>query len=456
MTRTEAVPNNRAMTPSPPRLLCAALLLAVALHLIATSCRRPALRLVLVTLDTLRYDSFAGGPGAASLMPLTLARGLKGRVFEEALAASTCTQPTHATIFTGLQPWEHGVTANGRVLQDRYRTVAEILSEAGFETAAVVASVPLARRFGFAQGFGSFREPFTHGFGSDEWEEASVDSRHFYALGSTITEEALRLLDGFKSNRQFLWVHYFDAHTPYGDAMPGSAALGPAEILGRIQAGGAEASGVAAQVRELYAGDVRSLDASLDRLLARLERDAGSIETHLVVTADHGENLGEGGIIGHGNHLTPEQVRVPLFVVSPRLAAGHDRRPTGSIDLAPTLLSLAGVKATLPGGCDLTASPRRSCVTVGMRRTYDRPTEALRADGSREVLSGVLFYVADEHGSLHVGDGSGLRDASADERWGRAAAGLFRSFETRLAGQAGAQAMDPEAERALRALGYLP
>jgi choline-sulfatase len=444
------------MAPLPPRLLYAAMLLAMALDLAAASCRRPALRLVLVTLDTLRYDSLAGAPGVGSLMPLTLARAQRGRVFEEALAASTCTQPTHATMFTGLNPWEHGVTANGRVLDDRYLTVAEILSEGGFETAAVVASVPVARRFGFAQGFGTFREPFTHGLGTDQWEEVSVDGRHFYALGGTITEEALRLLDAFRSSRQFLWVHYFDAHTPYGDTAPGGAALDPAEVLRRIQAGGAEASGVAAEVRDLYGRDVRALDGSLDRLMARLEHDAGSIETHVVVTADHGESLGEGGIIGHGNHLTPEQVRVPLFVVSPKLAAGRDRRPTGSIDLAPTLLSLAGVRATLPGGCDLTASPRRNCVTVGMRRTYGRPTEALRTDGSREVLSGHLFYMADEHGDLHLGDGSGLRDAGADERWARAAAGLFRSFETRLAGQARPTAMDPETERALRALGYLP
>jgi arylsulfatase A-like enzyme len=455
LTRPEAIPNNRAMPP-PLRFLSAALLLAVCLDLASASCRSGAVRLVLVTLDTLRYDSFAGAASAPSLMPLSLARARKGRLFEHALAATTCTQPTHATIFTGLQPWEHGVTANGRVLEERYRTLAEILSQDGFETAAVVASVPVAARFGFGQGFGSFREPFTHGLGAGRWEGKPIDSTRFYALAGTVTQEALRLLDGFSSRRQFLWVHYFDAHSPYGDAVPGAVALTPTEVLRRIRAGGAEASGVAAEARELYDGDVRALDGSLDRLLERLERDAPRIETHVVVTADHGESLGEDRIIGHGNHLTPEQVHVPLFVLSPRVPPGHDARPTGSIDLFATLLDLAGVKAVPSGGCDLAASPRRTCLTLGMRRTYDRPVEALRLDGSAEVLSGSLFYVADDAGRLFLGNGTGLLEPVPEEKWARGVTGLFRSFEGRLAGRPAGPALDPEAERALHALGYLP
>jgi arylsulfatase A-like enzyme len=411
---------------------------------------------VLVTLDTLRYDSLAGSGESPSLMPLTLARTRAGRTFERAFAASTCTQPTHATLFTGLHPWAHGVTANGRVLEERHVTIAEILAQAGFDTAAVVASVPVQARFGFAQGFRRFREPFTEGFGPDTWEGTKVEGGRFYALGGTVTDEALRLLDGFTAPRQFLWVHYFDPHAPYGDGAPGADALTPAEVVRRIQAGGAGAAGIAEQARGLYGADVRALDGHLERLLARLELDAAGIETHLVVTSDHGESLGEGGVIGHGDHLTPEQVRVPLFVLSPRVAPGRDPRTTGSIDLAPTLLSLSGVRAALPGGCDLAAPQGRPCLTVGMRRTYQQPHETLRTDGSRETLSGLLFYLADEQGRLHVGDGSSVREPGAGEAWTRGLTRLFRSFEANLGGRPGAQAMDPETEKALRALGYVP
>ena len=434
----------------------ATLLLGLALGLLSESCRPAAVRVVLVTLDTLRYDSLAGDAATASLMPLTLARGLKGRFFERAFAATSCTQPTHATLFTGLHPWQHGVTSNGRVLEGRYETVAEVLTENGFETAAVVASLPVSGRFGFAQGFRTFREPFTLGFGSDEWEGTKVEGARFYALGGTVTDEALRLLDSARSRRQFLWVHYFDPHAPYGDAAPGAVALTPADVIRRIRSGGAEAAGLSAEVRDLYGRDVGSLDAALDRLLARLEHDASRIETHVVVTADHGESLGEGQVIGHGNHLTPEQVHVPLFILSPRLASGRDSRPTGSIDLGPTLLALAGVKASMPGGCDLTTAARPRCLTVGMRRTYDRPTEAWRADGTRETLSGPLFYLADEAGRLHVGNGAGPLGAPADEAWARGLGRLFRSFEARLAGRPAGGPMDPETERALHALGYVP
>jgi hypothetical protein len=407
-----------------------------------------------VTLDTLRYDSLAGTSESSSLMPLTLARTRRGRFFERAFAASTCTQPTHATLFTGLHPWAHGVTANGRVLEARYLTVAEILSEAGFDTAAVVASVPVETRFGFAQGFRRFREPFTEGFGSDTWEGTPVDGGRFYALGGTVTDEALRLLDAFTSPRQFLWVHYFDPHAPYGDAAPGATALTPADVVRRIQAGGAEAAGIIDQVRDLYGADVRALDGNLE-LLARLDRDAAVSRPTSWYLRPRRE-LGEGQVIGHGNHLTREQVRVPLFVVSPRVVPGRDLRTTGSSDLAPTLLALAGVKATLLGGCDLTAPPGRPCLTVGMRRTYQQPLEALRADGTRETLSGFLFYLADDEGRLHVGDGSSLREAGAGEAWTRSVTGLFRSFEGHLSGRAAADVMDPETEKALRALGYVP
>lgn len=434
----------------------AALLAALGLALTGASCRPRAMRVVLVTLDTLRYDSLAGD-GAPSLMPLTLARARKGRLFEHAFAATTSTQPTHATIFTGLHPWAHGVTANGRVLEERHRTVAELLSEEGFETAAVVASMPVAARFGFGQGFRTFREPFTEGFGGDTWEGTTLDGGRFYAHGGTITDEAIRLLDASVAPKQFLWVHYFDAHSPYGDAPPGVTPVTPAELLRRIRVGGVAAAGIADTVRGLYGDDVRALDREVDRLLARLDRDAARIDTHVVVTSDHGESLGEDLVIGHGNHLAPEQVRVPLFVLSPRMAAGLDARNTGSIDLAPTLLSLAGVKAALPGGCDLTVrDATRPCHVVGMRRTYAEPLEALRTDGTSETLSGLLFYLADDKGRLHLGNGTNLRAEDAGATWTQALTGLFRSFEGQLAGHPASAATDPETLRALRALGYLP
>jgi arylsulfatase A-like enzyme len=437
-----------------PRALTPALALGLSAAGLLGTCRgAPApLRVVLVTLDTLRYDSFAGGSPGPSLMPRTRARAAKGRTFERAFAATSCTQPSHASMFTGLHPWEHGVTRNGQMLAGTHRTVAESLGEAGFETFAVVASVPVSARFGFAQGFQRFAEPFTEGFGQDAWEGMEVPGGRFYALAETVTDEALRQLDAARGSRQFLWVHYFDPHSPYGDSA-GGRALTPAEVLSRMADGADARAGLADEALELYGRDVQALDRSLDRLLERLERDRARFDTHVVVTADHGESLGEGHVIGHGNHLSPEQIHVPLFVVSRLSPAGPDRRATGSVDVASTILSLAGVEGRLGGGSDLLAPPRPVHGALGMRRTYDRPLEALRADGSKDRLEGYLFYAVDGGGAIRVGNGQVLEGGQASEA--RALTALFRRFERQLAGQPAAAPLDAETERALRALGYV-
>jgi arylsulfatase A-like enzyme len=444
-----------------PRFVAAAAGLAVAAAGAGLlSCRgRPpaAVRVVLITIDTLRHDSFAGGAAAPPLMPRTLARAARGRVFDRAFAATSCTQPSHASMFTGLHPWEHGVTANGRALATQHRRVAQSLQAAGFETFAVVASVPVSARFGFAQGFERFAEPFTHSLGTEAWEGVEVPGGHFYALAETITDAALGELDRARGSRQFLWVHYFDPHSPYGDTVSTGAALTPAAVLQRMGGGPAVRAGLADEALRLYNQDVAALDLSLDRLFRRLEQDQARFETHVVFTADHGESLGEGQVIGHGNHLTPEQVHVPLFILSPRVRAGRDARPTGSVDVAATLQSLAGVEERLGQGSDLTKADTARRPTVGMRRTYDRPFEALRADGRTERLDGYLFYLVEDDGGLIVGNSgspeAGAPDGPATPR-GQALAALFRGYERRLEGRAAAAPLDAETERALRALGY--
>jgi arylsulfatase A-like enzyme len=436
------------------RALTGAFALALAAAGLLASCRaapRPV-RVVLVTIDTLRSDSFAGGPAGPSIMPLTRARAARGRTFERAFSAASSTQPSHASMFTGLHPWEHGVTRNGQALAGTQRTVAEALGEAGFETFAVVASVPVSVRFGFGQGFQRFAEPFTQSFGLDAWEGVEVPGRRFYALAETVTDEALRQLDAAQGRRQFLWVHYFDPHSPYGDSA-GGRALTPAEVLSRMADGAGERAGLAEEARELYGRDVQALDRSLDRLLGRLERDGARFDTHVVVTSDHGESLGEGHVIGHGNHLTAEQIHVPLFILSRRCAAGPDGRNTGSVDVAATLLSLAGVEGRLGGGSDLLSPPRAAHPTLGMRRTYDHPFEALRADGSSERFEGYLFYAVDGSGGIRVGNGEAVEGGRPSEARGLTA--LFQRFERQLAGLPAAAPLDAETERALRALGYV-
>jgi arylsulfatase A-like enzyme len=275
-------------------------------------------RIVLITLDTLRFDYFDAGPDGKPAMPLTLAHARRGLIFERFYTSSPVTQPSHATLFTGLQPWEHGITRNGLVLSDRFPSIVEIFREHGFETQAVIASFPLASRFGFARGFDKFYEDFGEMFmkGLDVWEgDWEIPGGEFFSMGDSITEQAMKALNQAKADRQFFWFHYFDPHSPYGSSQGQSINKFDIfkETFQHSPPGGPMVKKYVARAKRLYAKDVAYMDAALAHLLNRLETDSGRFETHIFVVSDHGESFGEGGSLAHGFRLSEEQIRVPAF-----------------------------------------------------------------------------------------------------------------------------------------------
>jgi arylsulfatase A-like enzyme len=159
-------------------------------------------RIVLITLDTHRFYRLDPGHDDGQ-MPNTRALAASGAWFADFWAATSATQPTHATLFTGLHPWEHGVPINGAVLDGHHLTLAERLSQAGFATAAVVASFPLHPQFGFGQGFDVFVHDFERRFYEGSWAGAVVEDRRFFQLDDAITNRALELLDEAEAQDQF-------------------------------------------------------------------------------------------------------------------------------------------------------------------------------------------------------------------------------------------------------------
>ena len=428
-------------------------------------------RVVLITLDTLRYDSFAG----RATMPRLRRWAEDATQFERFYSSSASTQPSHASMFTGLHPWEHGVIRNGMFLDDQYETVAERLQQADFATAAVVASLPVSKRLGFAQGFDHFDDEFRLGRIPDgDWtlaladrgeagENPALEKERFYSLAGHVNERALKLLDAADADRQFFWFHYYDPHGPYGDTVGGERAWST-EVL-NIAARGEDPGAALARARRLYDVDVESLDSALGRLLDRLDRDREAIDTHVVITADHGESFGEDGSMGHGRRLIPSQIHVPLVVRSSHMQAGVRQDVSGAIDIAATLLALAGVDRQLMTSAkpavsrDLTRPVERPTWAFGMRRTYRQPFEDQRLDGSMVVIKGRLFFAVDEQGALYRGNRDGFEQHSAtpvSSGKARSLRGLFRSFEESLVRLAREhQALDPEIEEKLRALGYV-
>jgi arylsulfatase A-like enzyme len=419
--------------------------------------RAPGQRIVLLTLDTLRWDAFAGRDGAPGAMPHLAAWAEQGLVFERYYSATSTTQPTHASLFTGLHPWQHGLPYNGAVLAEEHATIPERLREQGYYTAAAVASFPVHHQFGWGQGFVEFQDELTHG-DAEQWSGVDVEAEGFYTEAATIVDRAIELLDRAEGKRQFFWFHFYDPHAPYGDSSPGKGHLSPREILRLIKAG-EDADAVCARGRRAYDKDVKYMDGELARLFERLDQERG-FETHVIVVSDHGESFGEDQSLSHGKRLTPGQIHVPLIIRSPRVAPGRSPTAVGTIDVSATLLALAGISDLPAGSRDLTG-PLGESIVMGMRRTYPERYVELRTTGESVVIApdNRRFYLV-EDGVCYVG-GTGrvsiddseepLEDPAREQELQQIFEGFARDFNAQ-----GYEVIDDAATiETLRAMGYI-
>jgi arylsulfatase A-like enzyme/Tfp pilus assembly protein PilF len=309
------------------------------------------LNVLLVTFDTVRADALACYGDERVRTPTVDRLAAQGVLFTRALAPTPITLPSHATLLTGLDPLSHGVRNNGTFqLAEEHHTLAEILGDSGYDTAAVVAAFVLDARYGVHQGFASYDDDV-------HLDGVAAGEGHFRERNATqVTDRALEWLAKHDANAPekpfFLWTHYFDAHAPYN---------APAEhILPGLNTD-PNAPYDADLLRGRYLSEIAYADAELGRLLESLgeERLANTL---VVFTADHGEGLGEHGEFTHSRLIYDSTMRVPLVISSPKLfarAAVVDDRVVGLVDVAPTLLSMLGLQArTKLDGQSLFEAPR--------------------------------------------------------------------------------------------------
>jgi arylsulfatase A-like enzyme len=311
--------------------------LPLALILIASGCRSEgpleSPNLVVVSIDTLRADRLGLYGYFRDTTPVLDSLAEESLVFERCVAPMATTFPSHLSLFTGAYPAETGAVANARVgglafvSTERLRSLAQLLREGGYRTAAFVGATPLKKHTGIDAGFEHFDEP-------------RVAQRR---AGAT-NQRVRRWLSAQTEAPFFLWVHYFDPHAPYDAPEPfGSRFVEEPEQARYLSERGFGSSPPA--VHNRYDGEVSYADHELGRLLKEL-RSRPEIwrRTVLVVVGDHGEGLGQHEEPHHGS-VWAEQLRVPLLIRVPGKAPARIDGPISTADILPTLLGLIG----LPG-----------------------------------------------------------------------------------------------------------
>ncbi len=271
---------------------------------------------LLITIDTLRADHLPVYGYADVKTPNISRLAEAGLVFQDAIAEVPLTLPSHTSILTGLLPTRHGVRDNATfVLDPKINTLAEILKTHGYTTAAFVSSTVLDSRQQLDQGFD---------FYFDNLEESGIEE----APGSGIErraadteKEAEEWLMANRDKKGFLWVHFYDPHDPYNPPEPYKTEYASSR----------------------YDGEIAYTDDAIGKLLARLEALQLMDKTIIILTADHGESLGEHGEPTHGIFLYDCTIRVPLII---RLPGGKRREIADLVrhtDIAPTVLEWVGI-----------------------------------------------------------------------------------------------------------------
>ncbi len=280
---------------------------------------------MLVTIDTLRADHVGAYGGTVATPHLDrLAR--EGALVEEAAAHVPLTRPSHVSLFSGLLPPATGVRDNvSPAAAPEAPLLSEVLRGAGFEAAGFVSSVVLSRASGLDRGF----DPYSDAFAADPDEPRFLSAAQ--KRGDRTLAEAVAWLESDRGGRRrFLWLHLYDPHDPYEPPEP-----------------------YASRYRERpYAGEVAWSDELVGRLDAALGRLGMRGDTLLVVTADHGEGLGEHGEMLHGFFAYQSTLRVPLLLRGPGVEPGTRLAgPVGLVDLFPTLLDLLRIGP--PAGAEI-------------------------------------------------------------------------------------------------------
>lgn len=451
--------------------------------------------ILLVVLDTMRADRVPAAGESGARTPSLARLASEGTRYANAFATSSWTVPTHASLFTGLLPQQHGCDWESPYLPADVPTIAERLRAAGYRTLGFSANPWIAPEFGFDRGFDGFETVDSSRRPLAPWSVrdlpalyARLERAWVYddAGGFTLASDAARVLARPDGRPTFVFVNLLESHLPYHAPAP---FLGPLRASGwsagelraidqsplRGLAPGSAPSGRELEgLRGLYAAAVGYDDFLVGRLVQALAA-AGRLErTAIVVVGDHGENLGDHAPLDHQLGVWDTLLRVPLVIRCPeRVPAGRiDERLVSGVDVAPAIAALAGLPGAGDGG-PLLGGPGRDAVVF----SYGRPGATLDAIRDRLHLDPAPWdrrWAGIRTGRLKYVEGSDGARAAYDtrvdplERTSLLSPGAAPSPEIAALADLLHEAMPPsgakrrtadaiseETRRKLRSLGYL-
>lgn len=343
---------------------------------------------VVITLDTTRADHLGAYGYGRATSPRLDRLAAESVVFTRMIVPQATTLPTHTSLFTGVYPLEHGITANlehgGKVFvpTERLTSLAQVLSEHGYQTGGFTSCAPLDETTGIQRGFQVFTSPH-------------LEQRP----GRVTAEDAVGWIEQAAPTPMLLWVHFYDPHNPYNP----DPAYKDAFTDGSVDAWMAERK-VSKQTQRptgevvrakptinAYDAEIRTMDDQVGRVLDALEARGRLDRTILVVLGDHGEGLNQHGEPGHGL-VWDEQLHAPWMIRAPGLAPRKVEATVSAVDVLPTVLGLAD----LPGEALLSAQASgRDALAAGAT--------------DRAVLS--------QTSARQVGHGRAMLFAQTDGRW---------------------------------------
>ena len=269
---------------------------------------------LLITIDTLRSDRVSAYSDEHLRTPHIDGIASEGVIFTKAYAHNPLTLASHVNILTGATPLYHGISDNaGYKLEDRFLTTAEFLKEKNYSTGAFIGAFPLDSRFGLDQGFDVYDDSY-----------GTRNPLGFFYVERRAEEVVNPAIEWMKrqKGRWFCWIHLFDPHQPY---------LPPAPYDEKFR-------------DDLYSGEVAYVDDQLGRLIGFLRGNELLEKTFIVLTADHGEGLGDHGEKTHAYFAYNSTIHVPFILYLPGLSGVRIDENVCHIDIFPTICEVLGFR----------------------------------------------------------------------------------------------------------------